>query len=91
MKFLLFRSEKLRLALDRRRLEDGFLLYAMCKMASELNVTENINMSLEDRKYMISTVYEELYKGFIKKWGGKWIKTPDMFLKKQNDFMIKWC
>ena len=55
--------------LDRRRFEEGFLLYAVAKIQKKYKIksTENIT----NRNNYIASILEEFYDSFMKRWGSK--------------------
>ena len=62
-----------RQALDRRRLEEGFLLYAV------LRVVQKFRLELKDfpcnRNDLAKSVTEMFYEAFLKKWGGECVNV----------------
>ena len=56
--------------LDRRRFEDGFLLYAVRKICKKYEIP-TVNLSITSRNDLLDKVTERFYDGFVKKWGGE--------------------
>lgn len=70
-------SEKLkrRQCLDRRRLEEAFLLYAVLKMHFVYNLElDDVDY---DRNLLVEKVVDKLLEKFLEKWSGK--------------LLLKWC
>ena len=55
--------------LDRRRFEDGFLLYLVGKITKKYNI--NIKESIVNRNKLVDHINEQFYDAFLKRWGSK--------------------
>ena len=60
---------KERTAMDRRRLEEGFLLFAAADVISKYGLS--IETIPYDRNEMVELVTTYFHDAFLKKWGGK--------------------
>lgn len=60
-----------RLNLDRRRLEEGFLLYASLGILEKYSLWERVPAIPCDRNEMVELVTREFNVAFIKRWGGE--------------------
>ena len=60
-----------RMSLDRRRLEEGFLLYASLVTLEKNNLWEQVPAIPCDRNKMVELVTREFNIAFIKRWGGE--------------------
>ena len=63
-----------RLCLDRRRLEEGFLLYACLATLEKYNLWEQVAAIPCDRNEMVELVTREFNVAFIKRWGGELLR-----------------
>lgn len=71
-----------RMSLDRRRLEEGFLLYASLVTLEKYNLWEQVPAIPCDRNEMVELVTREFNTAFIKRWGGEQMLTDcDSWLK----------
>ena len=59
------------MSLDRRRLEEGFLLYASLVTLEKYNLWEQVPSVPYDRNEMVERVTREFNVAFIKRWGGE--------------------
>ena len=57
--------------LDRRRLEEGFLLHASLVTPEKYNLWEQVPAIPFDRNEMVELVTREFNIAFIKRWGGE--------------------
>ena len=56
--------------MDRRRFEDGFVLYAVRKTCKKYEIPTG-NVSITSRNDLLDEVTEKFYDGFVEKWGGE--------------------
>ena len=57
-------------SLDRRRLEEAFLLYAVLKVHFQYNLMiDHVDF---DRKILVEKVIETFWEKFLEKWSGKY-------------------
>ena len=59
------------MSLDRRRLEEGFLLYASLIPLEKYNIWEQVGAIPYDRNEMVELVTREFNVAFIKRWAGE--------------------
>ena len=55
--------------LDRRRLEEGFLLYACLEVLKKYNL--NLDEIPYDRNILVEMVTDRFHTAFVEKWGGE--------------------
>ena len=60
-----------RMSLDRRRLQEGFLLYVSLVTLQKYNLWEQVPAIPFDRNKMVELVTREFNIAFIKRWGGE--------------------
>lgn len=60
-----------RMSLDRRRLQEGFLLYVSLVTLEKYNLWEQVPAIPFDRNEMVELVTREFNIAFIKRWGGE--------------------
>ena len=60
-----------RMNLDRRRLQEGFLLYVSLVTLQKYNLWEQVPAIPFDRNEMVELVTREFNIAFIKRWGGE--------------------
>lgn len=60
-----------RMSLDRRRLQEGFLLYVSLVTLQKYNLWEQVPAIPFDRNEMVELVTREFNIAFIKRWGGE--------------------
>ena len=60
-----------RMSLDRRRLQEGFLLYVSLVTLEKYNLWEQVPAIPFDRNEMVELVTGEFNIAFIKRWGGE--------------------
>ena len=68
-----------RLHLNRRRLEEAFLLFATLEVVRNYNLWESIESYPGDRNSLVEMIADEFSKAFINKWGGKLPSELKMF------------
>jgi len=56
--------------MDRRRLEDAFLLLGSIEIIQRYNITSITTLPC-DRNAMVEVVTKQFSNAFVKKWGGK--------------------
>ena len=64
-----------RMSLDRRRLQEGFLLYVSLVTLEKYNLWEQVPAIPFDRNEMVELVTREFNVAFIKRWGGELFKS----------------
>ena len=62
------------MCLDRRRLEEGFLLYASLVTLEKYNLWEQVAAIACDRNEMVELVTREFNVAFITRWGGELLR-----------------
>ena len=60
-----------RMRLDRRRLEEGFLLYASLTILEKYNLWEEVGAIPYDRNEMVELVTRQFNVAFVKRWAGE--------------------
>ena len=60
-----------RMSLDRRHLQEGFLLYVSLVTLEKYNLWEQVPAIPFDRNEMVELVTREFNIAFIKRWGGE--------------------
>lgn len=66
---------KQRISLDRRRLEEAFLLYASLEIISKHNLWAQLPTLPFDRNEILQQITAKFNKAFMEKWGGKYCLT----------------
>ena len=71
-----------RASMDRRRLEEGFLLYAAVSVIKKHCLP--IEVIPSERNDLAEVVAKQFHDAFVKKWGGKFID----FVKQCSEFKV---
>ena len=67
---MLLDGKNIREPLDRRRLENAFILFAYAKVSRKYPIDVN-QCIIIDRSDMIKYMIEDYYAAFVSKWSGK--------------------
>jgi len=72
--------------LDRRRFEDGFILFTVGKICRKYDI--EINVSITDRNSLLNDINERFYDAFVKRWGGENFKIFNIQITYISGFRV---